>query len=83
MTVAQKSKIIQDELNKFNELKQKISPLSKDYELTLKLKSILLSLEWEIKDETLSSLDETIQTLEGEWQNKKARKALPLFHRAA
>lgn len=44
---------------------------SEDDSILTRLKSIILSLDWEINDETLEELSQELQALKGEWQDDK------------
>lgn len=83
LPIAKKQSILSKEIAKYNKFKQQIKStpredISKereksdmDKEVISDLKSIILSLDWEITDEIIHRLDREIQRLQTHWQNSK------------
>lgn len=82
LPIAKKQAILSEEIAKYNKLKQQIKSVPKassvSYSSTdtggniiAELKSIILSLDWEITDELIQSLDKEVQRLQTHWQNSK------------
>ncbi|MBF0467590.1 MAG: hypothetical protein HQK61_01675 [Desulfamplus sp.] len=83
LSKAKKQQILSEEIAKYNTLKQQIksSPREESHEeryqsemsdnIISELKSIILSLDWEITDEIIQRLDREVGKLQNHWQNSK------------
>ncbi|MBF0241787.1 MAG: hypothetical protein HQK64_04825 [Desulfamplus sp.] len=83
LSLSKKQAILSEEIAKYNSLKQQIKSGSQqkgsdsDYSpeinigLIAEIKSVILSLEWEITDELIHKLDGEVQKLQSHWQNSK------------
>ncbi|MBF0233019.1 MAG: hypothetical protein HQK65_08270 [Desulfamplus sp.] len=83
LPVSKKQAILSEEIEKYNVLKQQIRSTPKEdhsedvYQSEMEdhiiseLKSIILSLDWEISDEIIHRLDKEVNRLQRHWQNSK------------
>ncbi|MBF0390918.1 MAG: hypothetical protein HQK71_12535 [Desulfamplus sp.] len=83
LSISKKQAILSEEIAKYNSLKQQIKSGSQqkgadsDYSpeinigLIAEIKSVILSLEWEITDELIHKLDGEVQKLQSHWHNSK------------